>query len=200
MANSSRNKSDYWTNLAKKNGYPARSVYKLEEIQKKFKIFKNAKNILDVGAAPGSWTAFISKEILKGGGRVVAVDLNELNKPLNENVVEIVGDAFCEENMEKIKVFSPFDIIVSDAAPHTSGNRNIDTARSEEIALSVLNLKDEFLKECGSMVVKIFQGSGMRDVLSAYKSKFPTLRTYKPSVSRSSSFEVYIIATNEDRQ
>lgn len=198
MANSKRDKSDYYTLEAKKRGYPARSIFKLSEIEKKFKIFKNSKKVLDIGAAPGSWTLFISREILKGNGEVVAVDLNPLSLSVRpENITEITGDAFSKKNLEKIIERGIFDTAVSDAAPHTTGNRFTDTSRSEELVKNMIELSDKVLKKGGNFVAKIFQGQETSNILKNLKTKYNKVCTFKPECSRNDSFETFIVCLDK---
>ena len=117
--------------------------------------------MLDVGAAPGSWTLYVHRELIKGHGRIVAVDLNPLNlNPVPETVTFFQGDAFSSEIRQKLTENGPYDAIISDAAPQTSGNRTVDTSRSEYLAEQVLYLAEEQLRSGGNLVIKIFQGGG----------------------------------------
>ncbi|AEC01334.1 SAM-dependent methyltransferase [Parasphaerochaeta coccoides] len=194
MATSKRNTADSYTLRARKEGYPARSVYKLEEIQKVFRIIRPGAKVLDVGAAPGSWTLYVHREILKGKGSIVAVDLNPLSlNPLPPSVMEFTGDAFSEDIRSLLVVNGPYDAIISDAAPMTTGNRMVDVARSENLAESVLSLAREHLKPHGNLVIKIFQGGGHNAVLADVKKYFIKSKTFKPAACRSDSFETYII-------
>lgn len=194
MATSKRNTADSYTLRARKEGYPARSVYKLEEIQKVFKVIKPGARVLDVGAAPGSWTLYVHREILKGKGSIVAVDLNPLSlNPLPPTVTEFTGDAFSGEIRPLLEEHGPYDAIISDAAPMTTGNRMVDVARSENLAESVFALALSHLKPHGNLVIKIFQGGGHNTVLADVKKHFTRSKTYKPAACRSDSFETYII-------
>ena len=159
MAKSRRDTADSYTLRARREGYPARSVYKLEEIQKQHKIIRKGNSVLDVGAAPGSWTLYVQRTILRDTGRIVAVDLNPLNiDPVPFNVKSLTGDAFSPEIKGQLIAEGPYDAIISDAAPMTTGNRSVDTARSEYLAEQVYALAMEHLKEHGNLVIKIFQG------------------------------------------
>ena len=112
--------------------------------------------MLDVGAAPGSWTLYTHKELLKGRGRIIAVDLNPLNlDPVPPTVTAFVGDAFSKEIRTLLVENGPYDAIISDVAPMTIGNRAVDTTRSEYLAEQVVYLAKEHLKEHGNLVVKI---------------------------------------------
>ena len=126
----SYSKPDFWSQKAFKEGYPARSVYKLQEIDQKFKMLKNARSVLDLGSAPGSWTTWLLRNV-DSSSKVVSCDLNPLSKSVKgSNLVFFQGDLTDEEIRNQIKEQGPFDLVVCDAAPLTTGNRTIDTARS----------------------------------------------------------------------
>ena len=147
MATSRRDTADSYTQRAHREGYPARSVYKLEEIQQANRIIKPGDTVLDVGAAPGSWTLYTHRMLLKGNGTIISVDLNPLNlNPVPPTVTAYVGDAFSKEIREKLTSHGPYDAIISDAAPMTTGNRTVDTTRSEWLAEQVLFLAKEQLQ------------------------------------------------------
>lgn len=186
--------SDHYTQRAKKEGYPARSVYKLEEIQQKFQLFRPGMRILDIGAAPGSWTLYLHRKMLKGKGGITAVDLKELGlNPLPSSVTFFKGDAFADDVRRRISGNGPFDAVISDAAPATTGNRTVDTARSEQLAEDVLALACEELKPGGSLVIKVFQGGAEQQLLQEMRSRFSKVKPFKPKASRSESFEVFLI-------
>ncbi len=198
MATSRRDRADSYTQRAHKEGYPARSVYKLEEIQQSFKIIKPGDNVLDVGAAPGSWTLYTHRMLLKGNGSIVAVDLNPLNlNPVPPTVTAFVGDAFSKENRAKLVELGPYDAIISDAAPMTTGNRSVDTSRSENLAEQVVILAQEHLKTHGNLVIKIFQGGGQEQILRNMRTMFAKARTFKPKACRSDSFEIFLIGLDK---
>ena len=194
MATSRRDKADSYTLRAHREGYPARSVYKLEEIQQQNRIVKPGDKVLDVGAAPGSWTLYTHRELLKGNGEIIAVDLNPLNlNPVPPTVTAYVGDAFSKEIREKLTSHGPFDAIISDAAPMTTGNRTVDTTRSEYLAEQVVWLAKEQLKQHGNLVIKIFQGGGQQKLLIEMRKMFAKAKTLKPKACRTDSFETYLI-------
>lgn len=200
MAQNSYEKPDFWTQKAKKEGYPARSVYKLEEIDQKFKLIKKNMHILDVGAAPGSWSLWVLRkfETLHDSGMLVAVDLSDLAIPKDKpNFSFIHGDIFSSEVQGKLALYCPYDLILSDAAPATTGNSTVDTSRSEELVHCVLELGNRFLKKGGILVCKFFIGGGQQELLNQAKQMFKTARTYKPEACRTSSFETYLIAQSK---
>ena len=199
--------SDHWAQKAKKEGYPARSVYKLKEIEEKFGILPRSGRVLDVGAAPGSWTQFV----LRTRGKqctVVAVDLSPLaigtgpdNKKTAgiwpENLVFYQGDITDADTIAFLETKGPYDAVISDAAPSTTGNRSVDTARSEALVENALELARKFLKPGGSCVVKIFQGSSQKEILECMKKMFSAVKAFKPKACRSESFETYFIGKNK---
>lgn len=194
MATSRRDKADSYTLRARREGYPARSVYKLEEINASHHLIKPGDSVLDVGAAPGSWTLFTHRELLKGNGKIVSVDLNPLNlNPVPPTVTAIVGDAFSRENRAKLIELGPYDAIISDAAPMTTGNRTVDTTRSEWLAEQVVLLAGEQLKEHGNLVIKIFQGGGQVEILKMMRQMFQKAKPFKPKACRDDSFEIYLV-------
>ena len=194
MATSRRVKADSYTLRARREGYPARSVYKLEEINASHHLIKPGDSVLDVGAAPGSWTLFTHRELLKGNGRIVSVDLNPLNlNPVPPTVTAIVGDAFSRENRARLIELGPYDAIISDAAPMTTGNRTVDTTRSEWLAEQVVLLAGEQLKEHGNLVIKIFQGGGQVEILKMMREMFQKAKPFKPKACRDDSFEIYLV-------
>lgn len=198
MATSRRDKADSYTQKAHKEGYPARSVYKLQEIQLQNSIIKPGDKVLDVGAAPGSWTLFTHRELIKGNGQIIAVDLNPLNlNPVPPTVTAYVGDAFSKEIREKLTSHGPFDAIISDAAPMTTGNRTVDTTRSEYLAEQVVFLATQQLKQHGNLVIKIFQGGGQVEILKNMRTMFAKAKTFKPQACRADSFEIYLIGLDK---
>lgn len=194
----SREKADFYTKKAKQEGYPARSVYKLEEIHNRHQIIKRGDHVLDIGAAPGSWSLYVSRKLLSGSGRVVAVDLKEITlSPMPGNMISYTGDAFSEEISEKIAEHAPFDVIISDAAPDTTGNRTVDTLRSQQLAESVLETAKQLLKVHGNLVIKVFQGGGEQELIQQMRSVFAKVKPQKPKASRSESFEVFLIGLDK---
>jgi 23S rRNA (uridine2552-2'-O)-methyltransferase len=189
-----KGKPDYYWRKSKEEGYPARSVFKLEEIQEKHGPVKPGGTILDLGASPGSWSLWLL-DMLAGRGSVVGVDLNPPDPRLlgRKSFRFIQGDFTTEPVLRQIRESGPFGVVVSDAAPQTTGNRMMDTARSAEIVRQVLAICDECLSAGGSCVAKIFQGGEERELREAMRLQFATVRTFKPKASRSDSMETYLI-------
>ncbi len=190
-------KSDFWTKKAFSEGYPARSVYKLKEMNEKFSLFSKKSRVLDLGAAPGSWTVFVLRE-LKDTGKVVAVDLQELAKNVKgNNLAFFHGNLYDEAIKTKVKELGPYDTVLCDAAPATTGNKLIDTTRSSELVEMAMHYAETMLIQGGNCAIKIFQGGDQQNLMKTLKSLFTTARTFKPVACRSESFETYFIGLNK---
>lgn len=193
-------KPDFWSRKAFSEGYPARSVYKLKEIDEKFGMIKKGYTVLDLGAAPGSWTVFLLRTLnsLGEGGKVVSCDLNPLSKSVKaENLVFIQGDLGQNEIVERIKGEGPFDLVVCDAAPLTTGNRVVDTARSQGLVKMAIWYAQTMLRPGGNFAVKIFQNGDQQALLKSMKEIFASAKGFKPVACRSESFETYLIGINK---
>ncbi|WP_455382971.1 RlmE family RNA methyltransferase [Salinispira pacifica] len=187
-----RDTPDHYTQRAHREGYPARSVYKLKEAQERFGLLRAGDVVLDVGAAPGSWSAYAAKVV--GRGRVAAVDLNALNLAAQpDNLQFLQGDIFSEEVQVWLAERGPFDVVLSDAAPSTTGNRTVDTARSSALVDAVLDLALKQLKPGGNLMVKIFQGGEEQSYLARFRTLFSTAKPFKPKSSRKESFETFLV-------
>jgi 23S rRNA (uridine2552-2'-O)-methyltransferase len=188
-------KADFWALKAKKEGYPARSVYKLMEIDKKFGLVKAGSRILDIGAAPGSWSLWLLKR-LAGKGYIAAVDLQNLNiKTAYENFLFIRGDLYDAEVRSRLLAAGPFALVLSDAAPGTTGNRFVDQSASEAIVEAVIDYAEAALAPGGAVVAKIFQGGGEAALLKRLRGRFALAKGFKPMACRTMSFETYLVAT-----
>jgi len=192
-------KPDHWTQKAKSEGYPARSVYKLAEIDDKFRIFKPGGRFLDIGAAPGSWSLWMLRK-LAGKGFLAAVDIQPLGPPLAptppfDNFHFVRGDLYAGDIRAELAGLGPFDAVVSDAAPATTGNRLVNQGASEAIVESVIAWSIECLAPGGALVAKIFQGGSERALMDGLRSRFSSVRGFKPKVCRAESFETYLVAT-----
>lgn len=189
-----REKPDHYAIRAKKEGYPARSVYKLEEIQNKTQMIKKGYNVLDIGAAPGSWSLYTAK-ILQA--RVHAVDLKPLNlEKRPDNLSFQQGDIFNPAVQSALRDAGPFDCLISDAAPGTTGSRTVDTGRSFSLVEGILGLCPALLKPGGSFTAKIFQGGDEQELLSRMRIMFGSARMFKPKACRKDSFETFLIGSD----
>ena len=197
-------KSDYWRQKAHKEGYPARSVYKLKEIDEKYGLLKNplsgAFRILDLGAAPGSWSLYVLRKMAAmKKGTLVSADLSPLSREYdnglfdNGNFFFIQGDITAAQTCKTILSKSPYSAIISDAAPSTTGNHTVDAARSLEIASAVVNYAENSLEPGGMLALKVFQGGDSADLLKRIKMLFETAKSFKPQACRGESVETYFI-------
>ncbi|MDE5899647.1 MAG: RlmE family RNA methyltransferase [Treponemataceae bacterium] len=197
MASSNYSKPDFWSKKAFSEGYPARSVYKLKEIDEKFKVIAKNCAALDLGAAPGSWTTFLLRNIGEQG-RVVSCDLNPLAKTVRGSQLTFIqGDLNEPEVREKIRALGPYQLVVCDAAPLTTGNRTVDTARSQQLVEMALWYAETMLKKGGSFAVKIFQNGGQQELLKKMRGLFDSAKGFKPEACRSESFETYLIGISK---
>lgn len=184
---------DKWAKLAKEKGYPARSVFKLKEIQERFNIIKPGYKVLDLGASPGSWSQFAC-EIIGPQGKVIGVDLEPVKFKsslfvfLQKDVFELKPEDLALLNVDK------FDLILSDMAPKTTGIEFTDHLRSVELVLRALELAKSLLKKGGDMVVKIFDGSELKKTLKEFENSFEDVKIFRPVATRKGSKELFIIA------
>jgi len=189
-----KQKRDIYVRQSKLEGYRSRAVYKLQEIQTKFKVIKNGISIVDLGAAPGSWSEFISRKFKNI--KLVAIDLKELDKI--ENVIHIKGDFTDEITQKKIKknFDDKIDLIVSDMAVNTTGNKNVDSLVTGELSIEAMNFSLKILRKNGIFVSKIFMGSSFNEIVDSAKKNFKEFHVYKPPSSRKESKENFIICKN----
>ena len=200
-------KPDYWQQKARKEGYPARSVYKLKEIDEKFNLLKPSRGIfrvLDLGAAPGSWSIYVLRKIALMGTSLnncflAAADLSPLSREYDkglfdgENFFFIQGDITAGEVRDAILAKGQFSTIISDAAPGTTGNHTVDAARSLELAGTAVSYAESALAKGGNLALKVFQGSGSGALLEQMKALFETAKSFKPQACRGESVETYFI-------
>lgn len=187
-------KKDEFHRKAQEDGFRARSAFKIIQIHEQFKIFSKAKSILDLGCAPGSWLQAIL-DITKGRKiRLMGVDLTRIS-PI-EGVKILKMDVFSETLEEEIKNYfiEGIDVIVSDMAPHTSGNKTLDSNRSIDLVQRAFDLADKFMNQGGNVVAKVFQSQEMNYFVRDIKPKYEYVQTHKPKASRQGNSELYIIA------
>jgi len=190
-------KQDHWQLKARSEGYPARSVYKLKEMDEKFGLVKQHYKILDLGAAPGSWSLYILRKM--PGASLVSADLSPLSREFDrglfngENFSFIQGDFTDPAIRGAIVSKGPYNLIISDAAPATTGNRLVDTSRSLELAEAAAFYAETALTCSGSLVIKVFQGGETAELLKRLGGLFKTAKSYKPQACRSDSFETYYL-------
>jgi len=166
----------------------------LIEIDEKFKVFKNGISVIDLGAAPGSWSQYLSKKIKNG--KIVSIDLNKMEKV--DNVIQILGDFNEEENQTKIKNLfkSNVDVVLSDMAVNTTGNKNIDSIYTGELCREAMLFSKKILKKDGKFISKIFMGSTFNEIINETKLIFKEFKVFKPKSSRKDSKESFIICKN----
>ncbi|MDL2285298.1 RlmE family RNA methyltransferase [Desulfovibrio sp. OttesenSCG-928-F07] len=185
---------DYYFLKAKSENYPARSVYKLKEINKRFKIFKPGQKVLDLGAAPGSWSLGAS-EFVGQNGFVLGLDLKTTDVIFPAHVTFMQGDIFnpSPEFEAAVGKLAPFDVVISDMAPNTMGHRATDQARSAALAEEAFYFAQKCLIKGGSFVVKFFMGPDIQAYAALLKKNFDMVKTFKPQSSRSESIETFYI-------
>jgi 23S rRNA (uridine2552-2'-O)-methyltransferase len=186
---------DKYYRQAKSEGYRARSAYKLQEINRRFHLIRRGATVLDLGAAPGSW----SQVALQLGAQVVAVDLSPI-KPL-DGAHFIRGDITRADCIAQIAATLPngADSVISDVSPATSGITLVDHARSIQLARASLNIARQFLKSGGSFVVKVFQGEDLHKFVNETQRHFRDVRVYRPEASRRESSEHYVVAVGFEK-
>ena len=186
-----KQKRDIYVRQSKVDGYRSRAVYKLIEINQKFKILKNGISLIDLGSAPGSWSQYLSKNIKNG--KILSIDIKKID-PI-DNVFQIKGDFTQISNQELIKNHfnSKIDVVLSDMAENTTGNKNVDDISAVELCKKAMFFAKEILNKNGIFVSKIFMGSSFKEVISDSKSIFKKTRVYKPMSSRKDSKESFII-------
>lgn len=184
-------KPDHYSKKAMKEGYAARSVYKLMEIQDKFSLFKKGHKILDLGCAPGSWSQYASS-LIGEKGLLIGIDFKEI-KVNPANAVFIKGNFLKDHTKDKLKEYVPFDGIISDMAPDTSGDKLIDCYSSSDLVEDALEFSYKYLKKGGFFIAKIFQGGNEKKIMDEVKMAFKTAKWFKPKSSRKKSVELFII-------
>ena len=189
-----KQKRDIYIRRAKIDGYRSRAAYKLIEIDEKFKIFRNGISIIDLGAAPGSWSQYASKKIKNG--KIVSIDLKDMEKI--DNIVQIKGDFTEKKNQSKIKdLFKcKVDVVLSDMAANTTGIKNMDSIFISELCEEAMLFSREMLNNNGKFVSKIFMGPTFNEIVTEAKLIFEEVKVFKPKSSRKNSKESFIICKN----
>ena len=189
-----KQKRDVYVRLSKVEGYRARSVYKLIEINEKFKIFKGGLIVIDIGAAPGSWSQYASKVVKNG--KIISIDLEEI-KPIN-NTIQIKGNFTDNEIQEKIMniLNGKSDVVMSDMAINTTGIKNIDSIQTGELCKEAMFFSKKILSKEGFFISKIFMGGSFNEIIEIGKKIFKEVKVFKPKSSRKDSKESFIICKN----
>jgi 23S rRNA (uridine2552-2'-O)-methyltransferase len=191
-----RKVQDYYFAKAKKENYPARSVYKLEEAQKKYQLLKTGDTVLDLGCQPGSWSIYAAKTV-GPGGLILGVDLQEGKRIALAKAAEIIwfaADIMATDIIGAIqKTRKNFRVILSDIAPRTTGNKWVDQQQSLNLARRVLELSGVLLESGGNLYVKVFEGEDFKEFVDLVRKSFKTVKIIKPKSSRSESREVFVL-------
>ena len=182
-----RRRQDRFGKRARREGFPARSVYKLQEIDRRTQLLRSGQRVLDLGAAPGSWTLYAAERV-GPRGHVLAIDLQELRIDAPPNVEVRQGDA-----QEVGSLGGPFDVVLSDMAPKTSGQRAADQYRSYELVMTALQIARQALKPGGSFVAKLFQGPELGEVRATMRPLFEKVRIIRPEAVRDESYELFLV-------
>ena len=189
-----KQRRDIYVRQSVVDGYRARSAYKLIEIDEKFKIFKGGLSIIDIGAAPGSWSQYASK--VSKNGKIISIDLKEM-KPI-QNTIQIKGD-FTESNFQqeiKDKLNNKADIIMSDMAVNTTGIKNVDSIQTGELCKEAMIFSEQVISDKGFFISKIFMGGPFNEIIDIAKKLFKEVKVFKPKSSRKDSKESFVICKN----
>ena len=186
-----KQRRDIYVRKSKLEGYRSRAIYKLKEIDDKFKIIRNGIKVVDLGSAPGSWSQYLSEK--SKNSKILSIDLKDIEK-IN-NVTHLVGDFLDENNQTEISNFfkEKIDLVVSDMAVNTTGNKNLDAITTGELSIRAMEFSIKNIKKNGSFVSKIFMGSTFNEIVENCKKNFKEVKVYKPPSSRKDSKESFII-------
>ena len=189
-----KQRRDIYVRQSKVDGYRARSAYKLIEINEKFRIFKGGMNVIDIGAAPGSWSQYASKVVKSG--KIVSVDLKEMEEIIN--TIQIKGDFTEKSTQDKIKEYlnKKSDVVMSDMAVNTTGIKNIDAIYTGELCKEAMIFSKDVISEKGFFISKIFMGGTFNEIVALGKKIFKEVKVFKPKSSRKDSKESFIICKN----
>ena len=187
----SKQRRDIYVRKSKLEGYRSRAIYKLKEIDDKFKIIKNGIKVVDLGSSPGSWSQYLAEK--SKNSKIVSIDLKKVDKI--DKVHHLIGDFLDEKNQILISNFfqDKLDLVVSDMAVNTTGNKNLDAISTGELTLNAMNFSIKYLKKNGSFLSKIFMGSTFNEIVKNAKKNFNEVKIYKPPASRKDSKESFII-------
>ena len=186
-----KQRRDTYVRQSKVDGYRARSAYKIKEIDEKFKIFKGGMSVIDLGAAPGSWSQYVAKVVKSG--KIISVDLKEMENI--ENTIQIQGDFTSINTQNQIKDYfkKKPDVVMSDMAVNTTGIKNIDSIQTGELCKEAMVFSKDVILEKGFFISKIFMGSTFNEIVALGKKIFKEVKVFKPKSSRKDSKESFII-------
>lgn len=188
---------DHRTREAKAQGYPARSVFKLEEIDARIRLFRQGQHVLDLGAAPGSWSLYASQRV-GSNGRVLAIDLSAIDQRFGPHVTVVQGDALSLQT-EALSTYAPYQVVLSDMAPSTTGVREADHARSLELFLRAVDIAVALGAPGSSFVGKLFMGGGFEEARTALRKHYAQVKVIRPSGTRTNSVEVFLVGLDQKR-
>jgi len=188
--------ADYYTNKAKKENWLARSVFKLQEIDKKMNILSPGIKVLDLGCYPGSWSQYVLKKVGKKG-TVIGIDLLEPKRLKAENFYFIKADVLKLDIEELKNRIGIQDAVLSDMAPKTIGNSITDVARSLELSYKALEIASQILKKGGHFLCKVFEGEGFEEFKKIVSSLFKKTKLIRPKSTRKKSREIYVVGLNK---
>jgi 23S rRNA (uridine2552-2'-O)-methyltransferase len=189
-----KQRRDIYVRQSKVDGYRARSAYKLIEIDEKFKIFKGGLSVIDIGAAPGSWSQYVSKVVKSG--KIISIDLKDMEKI--KNTIQIKGDFVEKDIQNQIKnhLKKKANVIISDMAVNTTGIKNIDSIQTGELCQEAMIFSKDVISEKGYFVSKMFMGGTFNEIVALGKKIFKEVKVFKPKSSRKDSKESFIICKN----
>jgi len=187
---------DHYTQKARKDHFPARSVFKLEEIQQKVNLIQTGNSVLDLGCSPGSWL-MLAATLTGPSGSVVGIDIKPVTVTLPPHVRVFIADMLALPDVMSEAIGRDFHVVISDMAPSTTGNKSVDAARSLDLCQAALATAQNRLLPGGAFVCKIFQGEDSEAFIQQIKSLFNKHRIFKPQSSRKASREIYIIGLNK---
>ena len=189
-----KQRRDTYVRQSKVDGYRARSAYKLIEIDEKFKVFKGGISVIDIGAAPGSWSQYVSKVVKNG--TIISIDLKKMEEI--KNTIQIEGDFTETRIQEKIKknLNNPVDVVMSDMAVNTTGIKDIDAIQTGELCKEAMVFSKNVISKKGIFITKIFMGRSFNEIVALGKKIFKEVKVFKPKSSRKDSKESFIICKN----
>ena len=189
-----KQRRDTYVRQSKVDGYRARSAYKLKEIDEKFRIFKGGMSVIDIGAAPGSWSQYVAKVVKSV--KIISVDIKEMEDI--QNTLQIKGDFTLIDTQNQIKDYlkKKPDVVMSDMAVNTTGIKNIDSIQTGELSKEAMIFSKDVISEKGFFISKIFMGSTFNEIVALGKKIFKEVKVFKPKSSRKDSKESFIICKN----
>ncbi len=191
MARNPYRRADHRTRQAREQGYPARSIFKLEEIDRRVQLLRAGQRVLDLGAAPGSWSMYASQRV-GSSGKVLAIDTKLIDRPLGPNVTIVQGDALVAED-SVLGQFGPYDVVLSDMAPATTGFGQVDEIRSAELFMRAVDVAAAMGASGSTFVGKLFMGATFEQARNHLRERFGKVRVIRPEGTRRCSVETFLV-------